>query len=341
MAATSTIKTVLLNAFPAGGKSEIRKFFKFLGAEKCVTNFRLGEFVQLDDYPYVDIMRRVDEALNRLGQQRMFFDLPDRGFITDHDWGTLTHLVNEDYEDLVNKPPKPTVASAARWMFERYDQARAKVGITRFFGDLSAKTAWALADLLEERCRSFLDAKWKDIPDTLEGKTVIIEFSRGGAHGITFPIKEPNGYQYTYSQLSPRILENAAILYVSVTAEMSRAKNKQRGAEAPGNVAASVGAQIMHSLNHSVPDHVMWNAYGCDDIEYLVRTSDIPSTVMVQTHGRKFYLPIAFFNNHEDLTTFCRGNAELWPEDAKARLNQELTRSFSGLLQQYQKLHGL
>ncbi|KAH3761502.1 hypothetical protein Pelo_6673 [Pelomyxa schiedti] len=65
MAATSTIKTVLLNAFPAGGKSEIRKFFKFLGAEKCVTNFRLGEFVQLDDYPYVDIMRRVDEALNR------------------------------------------------------------------------------------------------------------------------------------------------------------------------------------------------------------------------------------------------------------------------------------
>lgn len=335
------IKTVLLNAFPAGGKSEIRKFFKYLGPKECSASFKMGEFVQLDDYPYVDLMRKIDDGLARLGMARMFFELPDRGFVSDYDWGTLIHLVNEDYEDLMNKPPKPVVRSAARWLFERMDKARAKVGITRMIGDLPAKVVWALADILEERCSSFLEEKWAGIPATLEGKTVVIEFSRGGAHGMPFPLPGANGYEYTYKVLSPAILEHAAILYVSITPEMSRQKNVARGQEAPGNAAKSVGAQIMHSLNHCVPDHVMWNAYGCDDIEYLVGRSDRPNTIKVEVQGRAFYLPIAFFDNRKDLTTFCRGNAAEWPQPDKDALQAELTRSFSGLLEQYKRLHGI
>lgn len=98
---------------------------------------------------------------------------------------------------------------------------------------------------------------------------------------MKFPLPGGNGYNYSYKLLSPVILEGATILYVSVTPEMSRAKNVARGQESVGNKPRSIGAQIMHSLNHSVPEHVMWNAYGCDDVEWLVKTSDIPSTVKV------------------------------------------------------------
>jgi hypothetical protein len=89
----SVIKTVLLNAFPAGGKSEIRKL---LSVERDLsTKLMVGEQVQLDDYPYVKFMRDIDDALNALGMPRIFFDLPDRGFISDYEWGTITLLVSE------------------------------------------------------------------------------------------------------------------------------------------------------------------------------------------------------------------------------------------------------
>lgn len=81
-------------------------------------------------------MRKIDDGLALLGMPRMFFELPDRGFVSEYDWGTLMHLINEDYDDLIHRPPRPHVASAARWLFERMDKARAKVGITRFIGDL-------------------------------------------------------------------------------------------------------------------------------------------------------------------------------------------------------------
>ena len=40
----------------------------------------MGSTVQLDDFPYVHFMRRIDEALVELGQPRMFFMAPDRSF---------------------------------------------------------------------------------------------------------------------------------------------------------------------------------------------------------------------------------------------------------------------
>eukprot|EP01105_Mastigella_eilhardi_P024352 TRINITY_DN6348_c0_g1_i1.p1 TRINITY_DN6348_c0_g1~~TRINITY_DN6348_c0_g1_i1.p1 ORF type:complete len:353 (+),score=130.16 TRINITY_DN6348_c0_g1_i1:39-1061(+) len=339
MASKTTIKTVLLNALPAGGKSEIRKFLKYLGKEKCCEKFLIGEFVQLDDYPYVDIMRKLDEALGRLGETRMFFELPDRGFQSDYDWATLMFLINEDYEDLVNKPIMPQGISAARWLFQRMDAARSKAGITRLISDLPARSVWHLEDLLETRCKSLMVEKFKGIPETLEGKTVVIEFSRGGAHGMPFPLPEPLGYEYNYAQLSPRILDGAAVLYVSITPEMSRNKNDARGREAVGDAPTSIGAQIMHSLNHSVPAHVMWNAYGCDDIAHLVKTSDVPSTVKISAHGKAYHLPIAFFDNTPDYTTFCRGAMNEWKTEDVTKLNNTLTEAFKGLVEQYKNLH--
>jgi len=339
---TKPIKTVLLNAFPAGGKSEIRKL---LGHEKAMCkSFMLGEFVQLDDYPYVKFMRDIDDALGALGHHRVFFDLPDRGFISDFEWGTLAVLINEDYDDLVNHATMPQVASATRWLFERIDRARKAVGIRVFLGDLPARVMWGLEDKMEPLVREFLKNKYAAIPDTMEGKTVFIEFSRGGPDGSSFPLPAPHGYQYTYSMLSDAILEGASVLYVWVTAEQSRAKNIARGQEtvsgAPAAAtASSEAARYVLSLNHTVPAWVMFNSYGVDDIDYLLRTSDRPNTIKITRGGKTFYLPVARFDNRPDYTTFCRGKPEDWAERDREAIKAQLSKAFAELIEQYRIIH--
>lgn len=73
--------------------------------------------------------------------------------------------------------------------------------------------------------------KYENIPRSLEGKTIVFEFARGGAKGSEFPLKAPYGYQYSLSLLDPEILDNAAILYIWVTPEQSYAKNIARAQE--------------------------------------------------------------------------------------------------------------
>lgn len=65
-------------------------------------------------------------------------------------------------------------------------------------------------------------------------QTVVIEFARGGPHGSTFPIKPPQGYQYSLRYLSRDILAKCAMLYIWVTPEQSRKKNEERNIESAG-----------------------------------------------------------------------------------------------------------
>lgn len=338
------VKTVLLNALPAAGKSEIRKLLRVEAdlSKSC----QLGEQVQLDDYPYVKFMRDIDDNLAMLGYRRFFYELPDRGFVTDLEWGVLMILINEDYDDLINHATEPdlTSSTATRWLFERFDNARRQVGVKSFLGDLPAKAIWGLEDKLENSVREFIKSKYSNIPDTLEGKTVFIEFSRGGPQGSPYPLPAPLGYQYSYALLSDVILENAAILNVWVTPEMSRAKNIARGQESVNQPVAGVGsaeaAKYVLSLNHTVPLHVMYNAYGCDDMDYLLETSGKENAVkVVKPNGKTFYIPVARFDNRPDYTTFCRGKPEEWAEKDRAAIREQLTVAFSKMVKAYNELH--
>ena len=67
MGMNNVIDTLLLLALPASGKSEVRKYLAWLSPEKCRDDFGVGPNVQLDDFPYVHFMRRVDETLEKLG----------------------------------------------------------------------------------------------------------------------------------------------------------------------------------------------------------------------------------------------------------------------------------
>ena len=112
------LETVLLLALPASGKSEVRRYLHHLSPAQCRDEFHMGPTVQLDDYPYVHLMRCIDDALAELGKPRPFFHAADKPFQDPHDWGTLIELVNEDYADLVAKRVA-TAASAAEHAFAR------------------------------------------------------------------------------------------------------------------------------------------------------------------------------------------------------------------------------
>lgn len=135
-----------------------------------------------------------------------------------------------------------------------------------------------------------------------EGSTVIIEFSRGSAHG---------GYRRAFQHLSTRILDAAALLYIKVSFRESLRKNRRRfNPEAPHSI-----------LEHSLPDEKIRRLYELDDWTELCTAADYLSTGNHQ-------LPYTVFENEEDYTT--RGGAEL---------GRRLSASLEELWGLYSRLH--
>ena len=64
---------VLLFALPASGKSEVRRYMANISPEKLSEEFHIGDNLQMDDFPYVFMMRRIDEELLKLGEPRMYY----------------------------------------------------------------------------------------------------------------------------------------------------------------------------------------------------------------------------------------------------------------------------
>lgn len=314
------LKTVLLLALPASGKSEVRKFLASLTPDQCQEEFHLGPTIQLDDFPYVHIMRRIDEELASLQKERVFFVQGDQPFKNGKDWGTLIELINEDYEDLIlQKTYNPT--SSSRHVFERFERASRSVGIEPRLSLLDDSTLNTISKALETETRALLNEKNNISSQDLEGKTVVIEFARGGPHGSQLPLPAPYGYQHSLSLLSGQILSNARILYVWVTPEESRRKNEARANPLdPGSI-----------LHHGVPHEVMMREYGCDDMDYLESHSGKANAIQIDSHGRSYTLPIARFDNRTDKTSFIREDQALWKESDVQALHDGLKNALKTL----------
>lgn len=317
---TKHLDILLLLALPASGKSEVRTYLASLSPAECERHFGIGHTVQLDDFPYVHLMRRVSDELVARGHDGPYFRSSALPFRDPLDWGTLIELVNEDYRDLV-AGHKPAPASAARWLGDRLDAARALVGAPPVFRDLAASLRGEVEAAIEAECRDLLEQKNAAHPDTLTGKTVVIEFARGGADGSSLPLPAPFGYRYSLSRLAPEILDRAAILYIWVTPEESRRKNLARtDPNDPGSI-----------LHHGVPNAVMYGDYGCDDMQWLLDHAGRAHTVSVERDGRRWQLPIGRFDNRADLTTFVRDDLGRWNPADTAKLRAGLERAFSEL----------
>jgi hypothetical protein len=253
--------------------------------------------VHLDDYPYVHLMRLVSQELRTMELPGVFFDNEDRPFKDARDWGTLTVLLNQDYERLRLGPWHTD--DAVPWLLNRFDVARSLCGMGRAFGRLPRSVHEKLTPKIRPDCEQLFADLNANIPNSLEGRTVIIECARGGPASSAMPLSAPLGYKHTLETFSPAILSSgASILYVWVTPEQSREKNRARAK--PGQEGdASI-------LFHGVPEIVMTNDYGTDDMEWLLQNSSRPGCVKVITHDHMYILPAARLDNRADLTTFVR-----------------------------------
>jgi len=298
---SDTFDIVLLLALPASGKSEVRRFLANVEPERLQKEFHIGSNLQLDDFPYVHMMRRADDELAKLGKDRLFFKSGDRPFIDTKDWGTLIHLLNEDYHDLMKKNVVKA-ESAADLLMKRIDKAGEKAKIAPRLAGLDAATWKTVAAALEPEARAMLDEKHAAYPASFEGKTIVIEAARGGPDKSSFPLQDPLGYQYSLRELDPEILRRAVILYVWVPPEETRRKNTARtNPNDPGSI-----------LHHGVPMEVMLNDYGCDDMDYLEKNSEVPGTITIARDGKKYHLPIGRFDNRVDKTSFLRVEKKDW-----------------------------
>ena len=308
---SEVFNTVLLVALPASGKSEVRNFMANIEAERLQKEFHIGENLQLDDFPYVHMMRRIDNELQAMGEERIYYPGEDP-FNDNRDWGTLCQLLNEDYKDLINRNVVHP-ESAAEYLFERIDRASLAVGLPPRNSLLKEDVRKKLAEKLEDEAAKMLADKHAQYPESFENKTIIIECARGGPDGSTMPLSGAYGYQYSFPQFCPEILENAVILYIWVTPEESRRKNNARAnPDDPGS-----------NLFHGVPMSVMLGDYGCDDMEYLRNQTEKDNTITVKAYDRTYYLPIGVFDNRVDKTSFLRGDKSEWD----AQLVEDVTKA--------------
>ncbi len=315
------LDTVLVIALPAAGKSEIRKYMASLPNKKCEQEMHTGPTVQLDDFPYVRFMGQVDRELYNMGEEGLFFWGSERCFRHPADWGTLIHLLNEDYANLLaGKAPIPS--NPGRWMLQRIDKARRKVRGQSLEHCLPYAQINRLAEALRGEADKLAKKMQERCSQKADNKTIIIEFARGGSHGSAMPLAAPLGYQYSLSQISDEILNRCAILYIWIEPEESRRRNEVRAdPNRPGSI-----------LHHKVPLEVMMSEYGCDDIQYLMDTSPKPGRISVSARGKTYYLRLARFDNRTDKTSFIRSDRKKWKPAEMAVLHAELKRAMNKLI---------
>lgn len=324
----SAVDTVLLFSLPASGKSEVRTYLSSLSEAQCREEFGIGPTLQLDDYPYVHLMHRIDDELRAAGWHDVYYFGPNRPFRDGWTWAALIELLNEDYDDLLHQRVKAP-ASAAEHLFDRLDAAHLAVGAHDSLADVPHRVRRKVAAALEKEARHELELLNSTFAQDRAGRTIVIECARGGPNGAAFPLTPPHGYITAFNQLSVDILDRATVLYVWVDPAESRRKNIERGRP---DGAGSI-------LHHSVPMEVMLGQYGCDDMAWFIESSDRPDTVRIDRvvpegdhHvARTWHLPAARFDNRRDLTTFVRKPRAEWGAAEIAALHAGLGDAFRRL----------
>ena len=316
------IDTLLLLALPASGKSEIRRYLDHVPSDVAARDFGLGNIVQLDDYPYVRMMQLLDRELTRAGTLPTFFQEPNGLLQEPREWGTLARLLAEDFSNLGSAGF--VAEQPVAHLLERIDRARLAVGAAPATRHLAKSAVAAASAALDGEVASFLRSQSVESARYDDSSTVVVEFARGGPQGAMFPLPEPHGYGYTLPQLGSDLLGRAGVLYIWVTPEESRRRNRERAGPGPEEDASM--------LHHLVPEVVMRANYGSDDLPWLI--SEGAGTVAVESDGQTHRLPAALLDNRVDGTSFLRDDPSTWRDDMVKALHDGLTEALGRLRSQ-------
>jgi len=131
--------------------------------------------------------------------------------------------------------------------------------------------------LLIERISLDYSKKLRDHTDYHSEYTALIEFSRGSEHG---------GYREAFNHLSEEILKKAAILYIDVSYEESKRKNRRRfNPDKPDSI-----------LEHGLPDEKLERLY--KEVDWHDLSKADPRQVTI----KGFKVPYVIFNNEPEIT---------------------------------------
>ena len=257
-------------------------------------------------------MRLVAREVAAAGGPPIFFESPN-GLLSDpRDWGMLAGLLAEDYDALgaaagVNHDPTAHI-------LDRFNRARADVGAGPVTNEIPASLLPRLARALDDEIASFLRSLAAELNRYDDSSSVVVELARGGPEGAVFPLPEPYGYQYTLPRLGAAMLRRASVLYVWVTPEESRRRNRERAR--PGR------EEEASALHHRVPDVVMRNNYGTDDLPWLIERGN--GFISVPTDGESHRVAAIVFDNRSDFTSFLRADPPEWPDEYVASIHSSL-----------------
>ncbi|MBN2009219.1 hypothetical protein JW960_07725 [candidate division KSB1 bacterium] len=91
-----TFEIIILTARPAAGKSEIINFLKNSDLETRRKRFHIGQFEEIDDFPFVWDAFVVDDILSRHGRPRLLTD--ENYYFKDHFvWNLFIEKINITY----------------------------------------------------------------------------------------------------------------------------------------------------------------------------------------------------------------------------------------------------
>ncbi len=196
--------------------------------------------------------------------------------------------------DMIEIDDYPMVAESLR-----RDNVREERGLARLMTNKETPYDGGFHDritamgMLDSHLNVLHDGELKRNPRLYETSTLFIECARGGPANATFPME--GGYQSTLLHLKLGILEKAAILYVQVTPEQSRAKNDAR--YDPLNPQSTLG--------HRVPTNVMLNYYGTDDFHWMLKQGAAAGREGYVKAG-DLWVPAVALDNRDDKTTWVR-----------------------------------
>lgn len=317
-------------ALAASGKSEALKFIRMMPPQKRLDLLHIGpEIVVLDDFPYVDLMRHIDDVLVEINEPPIFFPSLNKPFLEPQiSWKLLIELLNQDCETILavlnglrveRKEQETDELDVSSSMLTRLDRAREKIGAKALFYNPDSEPFMGrkkMNDFLHRilgKARRLAEARDSLASADLDPSrtTILLEFARGGRFGSQMPL--PYAYADSFSALHPRVLQEGVFLYLKVLPEQAIIKNFLRANPSdPGSI-----------LGHCVPLEVMYNDYGCDDFPYLLSpTGEAYGFIEVWTT----LVPGAILDNTKDLTTFVRehknkGWGELPTQNREALLN--------------------
>ena len=92
--------TLIMNARPGAGKSEITHFLQQIPLKERIARFHIGPMHVLDDFPLLWEWFEEDDLLERVFGRPRLHTTPDGYFIHDDLWHLLIHRLSLDYDKL-------------------------------------------------------------------------------------------------------------------------------------------------------------------------------------------------------------------------------------------------